>query len=40
MTFTILVMFGSALFTDIIGVHAVFGVVFPLLWRVHIFNMR
>lgn len=28
-TITILVLFGSAFFTDVIGVHAVFGIVFP-----------
>ena len=29
MTITILVLFGSAFFTDVIGVHAVFGISFP-----------
>jgi Kef-type K+ transport system membrane component KefB len=29
MTFTILTMFASAFFTDVIGVHAIFGLVFP-----------
>ena len=30
MTMTILLVFGSAFFTDIIGVHAIFGEVFPI----------
>jgi Kef-type K+ transport system membrane component KefB len=41
MTFTILVLFGSAFFTDVIGVHAVFGIVSHIVgrWCVHAYEL-
>jgi Kef-type K+ transport system membrane component KefB len=34
MTITILILFGSAFFTDVIGVHAIFGIISPHRWCV------
>jgi Kef-type K+ transport system membrane component KefB len=38
MTITILVLFGSAFFTDVIGVHAVFGIVSPAFGPFHAYE--
>ena len=38
MTVTILILFASAFFTDVIGVHAIFGIVFSHRWRVHAYE--